>query len=660
MFDDRPGQAYTSCMISRDSILEDMHEAQRSSGRWWISPEALERIGQRHRLSLAAVRGIATYYTMFSLEPRGRHHVRLCVSPVCRMLGSLDLLGILRDELGIGPGETDPRGLFSLETVQCLGRCAGAPAMMVDDRVYGSLDPGSVRSILDMYREGREDDPSGSALPAARRFARHIGPGSDPLQGGTDVHERYGCGDPGEDGGEAQVSGIRPDLPGSIPAPATSPPIAPATATGTEPTPSSGATRPVLRYPRLADPADPGEYVRAGGYRALSLALGTPGDELVGELVRSGLRGRGGAGYPTGAKERSSASGACPEEPECERFVICNADEGEPGTFKDRILMEREPHLVIEGMAISARAIGASRGFLYIRGEYGEAIGTMRRAVAAAGCGGYLGTDILGSGFSFDIAIRRGAGSYLCGEESTLIESLEGKRGQPRIKPPYPAERGYRGMPTLVNNVETLAAVPWIVEHGADAWLARGSSGSPGTKLFCVSGDVARPGYGEWDMGVELGTVIRAAGGVVDASGKPADAPIAVLLGGAAGAFVPGDALSLRLDYDAPKAAGAVLGSGAVIVIGPGRSIPGILLSILEFFEHESCGTCVPCRVGTAGLVEKARRLVAADTDAAGRRAILAGMVDDATRMARTSLCPLGQSPAIPLASALGNLAPLV
>jgi NADH-quinone oxidoreductase subunit F len=606
-------------MDSRDRILGSFHAAQQESGRNWLTPQALREASARYGLSGAAVKGVASYYSMFSLAPRGRHLIRLCVSPVCRMYGSLDLLDVAAQASGAEAGGTDPSGCFSLESVQCLGRCAGAPAMMVDDEVYAALDPEKIRSVLSALRER---DAQGLASARARddaAYAAHIGPGAAPCAGEP-------C------GSEAQAGA------------------------------STAAAEPVrvaLRYPRLAEPADAGAYEGAGGFAGFRKALASPPEALIEEMSRAKLRGRGGAGFPTGIKERAAAGSACSADEGCERFVVCNADEGEPGTFKDRIILERSPQLLIEGMLISAYAVGARRGYIYLRGEYSLAIERVRAAIASAYEAGFLGEALLGSAFSFDLELRLGGGSYLCGEELTLIESLEGKRGYPRIKPPFPAESGLWGKPTLVNNVETLAALPWVIERGADAYLALGTEGSPGTKIFCLSGDLARPGYGEWEMGVTLGELIRAAGGALDAQGRPAERPYALLLGGAAGCFVSGEAIELRMDYDELKAAGASLGSGAVIALGPGRSLLDCLSAIMDFFKHESCGKCVPCRVGTSRLAKAAYALAAEAKAGAGQETIKAGleaMAADAERIAKASLCPLGQSPILPLKSAVRNL----
>lgn len=610
-------------MVRRDELLGSLHEAQARSGRNWLSPGDLREAASRQGLSAASLKGVASYYSMFSLVPRGRHVVRLCASPVCRLSGALDLLDVVSQTTGTSVGGTDPGGEFTLETCQCLGRCAGAPAMMIDDRVYTNLNPARIATIIAAERAG--------TAPGA------TAPGTTASIGPTKSQESATA----EPKKAALTASIRARDLGPV-----------------------AGRRIALRYPAATDPADALEYARAGGWAGLRAALAKAPDEVVEELARAKVRGRGGAGFPTGLKERAAAGSACSEQESCERFVVCNADEGEPGTFKDRIIMERTPQLLIEGMLVSAYAVGARRGFVYIRGEYTEAIASVRAAIASARAAGYLGERILDTEFSFDLEVRLGAGSYLCGEELTLIESLEGKRGYPRIKPPFPAEAGLWGKPTLVNNVETLAALPWVVEHGADAYLALGTASSPGTKLFCISGDVARPGYGEWEMGVSLGELLAAAGGALDADGHPAETPLAVLLGGAAGTFVPGDALHLAMDYDSLKAAGATLGSGAIIVLGPGRSVPETLSAIMDFFKHESCGKCVPCRVGTARLAKAARAFAdAAKTatgtppaETAGLPAMLEAMVTDAEKIAKASLCPLGQSPILPLRSAARNL----
>ncbi len=390
------------------------------------------------------------------------------------------------------------------------------------------------------------------------------------------------------------------------------------------------------------DPEHIADYVRQGGYAGLRRALGVDPEQVIHELTEANLRGRGGAGFPAGVKERFTSEAFCRY---CGlKYIVCNADEGEPGTFKDRIIMEQDPHMMLEGMIIAAYAVGASCGYIYIRGEYHRAIQRVTRALEDAYSAGYLGDDILGSGFALELEIRLGAGSYLCGEELTLLESLEGKQGHPRIKPPFPAEKGLWGAPTLINNVETFAQIPYIAQHGARHYLTLGVEGSPGTKIFTVSGDVARPGYYETELGLSLRRLIDDLAG-----GMRADRQFkAALIGGAAGTFVDASVLDTPLAFDTLKARGAVLGSGAVMVLGADRSLFETTAAILEFFRHESCGKCVPCRVGTTHLVAL---MQAARTNSGARAGLLDRLLEEAEYMAATSLCPLGQSPLIALRS---------
>jgi NADH:ubiquinone oxidoreductase subunit F (NADH-binding) len=408
----------------------------------------------------------------------------------------------------------------------------------------------------------------------------------------------------------------------------------------------------VVRQHRIAlknagqiNPAKIGDYIAADGYKALKQALQMPAEKIVYQLIQSGLRGRGGAGFSTGLKKKFTSEATCILL-ECMRYIVCNADEGEPGTFKDRIIMEEDPHLLIEGMIIAAYAVGAEKGYIYIRGEYHESIDMIRKALEQAKEHGLLGDNILDTGYSLDIEVKLGGGSYLCGEEFTLLESIEGKRGYPRIKPPYPAEKGLFGMPTLINNVETLSHIPAIILNGADWYKSIGTDQSPGTKIFTVSGDVINPGYFEAEMGVTLKELIyNLAGGMQE--GKKFKT---ALLGGAAGTFVPESFLDVKMAFETLQEKDAVLGSGAVIVMAEDKSILKMLHSILRFFEHESCGKCVPCRVGTRQLLILLEKII---TNGQANTSNIDALLEQSELMAKTSLCPLGQSPVLPIKSAV-------
>ncbi len=402
-------------------------------------------------------------------------------------------------------------------------------------------------------------------------------------------------------------------------------------------------TKIALKNAGKINPLSISEYQSAGGFSALKESLKKEPKQIIQTINDSGLRGRGGAGFPTGMKGRFTDEAVCHY---CgPKYIICNADEGEPGTFKDRVIMEQDPHLMIEGMLISAFSIGAQKGYIYIRAEYSESIEKVKKALENCYKEGYLGKKLPGTDFSLDLEIRLGAGSYLCGEELTLLESLEGKRGYPRIKPPFPAQKGLFGCPTLINNVETFAHIPYIIEHGPENYRKFGTEKSPGTKIFTISGDVEKPGYYETEMGVTLRELIEdMAGGIEDGEDFQA-----AVLGGAAGTFVDESVLDTPMGYDTLKEKEAILGSGAIMVLDDSRCLFEMLYDILKFFQHESCGKCVPCRVGTTQLVMMMDQIKSQKNG--NREEMLEKMKNEAEYMAANSLCPLGASPILPLAS---------
>ena len=407
------------------------------------------------------------------------------------------------------------------------------------------------------------------------------------------------------------------------------------------PQPVSGSPR-LLRRVGVIDPSSLDDYRAHDGYKALARAIEIGPEGVVAEITASKLMGRGGAAFPTGRKWAAVASR--PSQP---HYVVCNADESEPGTFKDRVLLEGDPFATVDAMAITAFATGSSQGYLYIRGEYPEAEARISGAIARAREAGLLGADILGSGFAFDIELRRGAGAYICGEETALFESIEGKRGEPRNKPPFPVEVGLFGKPTVVNNVETLANVPLIVLGGGEAFARIGTEGSSGPKLFCLSGHVARPGVYEVEFGATLGDLIELAGGVPDGHSIRT-----ILLGGAAGVFVGPDALGMPLTFEATRAAGATLGSGVIMVFDETVDLVDTLRRIAQFFRDESCGQCVPCRVGTVRQEELLARL-AAGSRVRSRDDELTLLREIGQVMRDASICGLGQTASSAIESAL-------
>ena len=386
----------------------------------------------------------------------------------------------------------------------------------------------------------------------------------------------------------------------------------------------------LLRRTGAPDPADITAYERTGGGQALRRAIELGRDAVIREVAASRLMGRGGAAFPTGRKWEAVAKAAATPH-----YVICNADESEPGTFKDRVLLEEDPFAIIEAMIIAGYAVGAEQGYIYLRGEYPVALDRLTAAIAAARKRGWLGANAAGAGFRFDIEIRRGAGAYICGEETALFNSIEGYRGEPRNKPPFPAEAGLFRKPTLVNNVETLANIPFIITEGGDAFARIGTEQSTGTRLFCLSGAVQRPGVYEVPSGTALGALLDMAGA------PPASDTQAILLGGAAGTFIRGDERDIPLSFEGARAAGATLGSGVVMVFDRQADLRDTLRRIAQFFRDESCGQCVPCRVGTVRQEEALHRLQAKRS---GNHADLALLEEIGLAMKDASICGLGQT----------------
>jgi NADH-quinone oxidoreductase subunit F len=383
-------------------------------------------------------------------------------------------------------------------------------------------------------------------------------------------------------------------------------------------------------------------FRRHGGYESARKALAMTPAEVLAEVRKAGLRGRGGAGFPAGAKW-----GFVRHEEGRPVYLCVNADEGEPGTFKDRWLMTHDPHTLIEGIIIAAFAVGARNAFIYIRGEYEGAARRLENAIADARGAGFLGERVFGRDFRLEVVVHRGAGSYVCGEETALMESLEGRRGEPRLKPPFPASVGLFGDPTVINNVETIANVPRVIAAGGDAFVAAGRPGDGGTRLFGVSGAVRRPGLYE----LPVGTPIREL--VFSVAGGPPEGTVikGVIPGGLSSPILEPEELGLPLECSALAEAGSMLGSGAVIAIGSAVSMLDVLGVMTRFYDHESCGQCTPCRIGTAWMHKIARRLAAGDGEA--------GDLDEIVRAASAikgrTFCPLGDAAALPVLALVGK-----
>ncbi len=399
--------------------------------------------------------------------------------------------------------------------------------------------------------------------------------------------------------------------------------------------------RVVLKNAGVIDPESIDEYIARDGYEALGKALTemTP-EQVIEEVKKSGMQGRGGAFFPTGLKWSFAAA-----EDKPEKYIVCNADEGEPGTFKDRLILEGDPHSIIEAMALAGYAVGASTGYVYIRGEYKMSIDRLNRAISQARENGLLGENLFGTDFSFDLQVREGAGAYICGEETALIESIEGKRGEPRDKPPFPPSEGLWGQPTIVNNVETLANVPQIILQGADWFRSVGTEKSPGTKVFTMVGNINNPGLIEVPMGITLREIIYDIGhGIPKGKGfKLAQ------MGGTTGGILTEEHLDLPMTVETLREIGAGLGSGALLVVDDTQDVVDLVANFVEFFDHESCGKCTMCREGNGRLLELLERI----NDGKGKVEDLDLMQELAETMMKGAFCGLGQAAPIPILGCL-------
>ncbi len=555
----------------------------------WLSEGGLNYVCRRLTVPPAEAWGVATFYHLLATRQQAPLVVHVCDDIACRLAGAESICRELASELG-PPGAATADGRATWKRSPCLGLCERAPAALL-------VRAGAPRQAVAM-----------APLASPARVLRALEEDATLVLPPPAV----------------RLASVRRSVPQAG---------------------SDGLT--LLARVGVVDPTSLAAYRASGGYRALARALELGPEKVVAEKIASRLVGRGGAAFPTGRKWEAVAKATARP-----KYVVCNADESEPGTFKDRVLLEEDPFAIVEAMTIAGFACGAEKGFVYLRGEYPLAEERLARAISRAHRAGLLGENVAGAGFRFDLEIRRGAGAYICGEETALFNSIEGKRGEPRSKPPFPTEAGLFGRPTLVNNVETLANVPNIVLNGAHQFVLTGTRESTGPKLFCISGQVERPGLYEVPFGETLGELIELAGGV--RGGRKLQA---VLLGGAAGTFVGPEAIDMPLTFEGTRAAGASLGSGVVLVYDETADLGDALLRIAEFFRHESCGQCVPCRVGSERQLELLERL--RDGKTLGSRAEeLALFTELAQAMRDASICGLGQTASSAIASALARFAP--
>ncbi|WP_445519953.1 NAD(P)H-dependent oxidoreductase subunit E [Streptomyces sp. NEAU-174] len=612
----------------RDLLLPGLHALNDRVG--WISEGGLDYLCRRLTVPPAEGYGVATFYAMFAVKPRPATVVHVCTDLACAARGSARVCAEL--ERDVGPAGSAGSGAV-WQPSPCLGLCERAPAALAiragETPRTAVVAPATAEAVADAAsapHEAAAEPPAVAAVPQADATPQAVpqadddAAAPDPGPGAVQRSENSASTEPHANPDARPENSARR---------ATSVPQA------------GGDGLVLLRRIGVVDPGSLDDYRAHGGYAALrrAFALGPAG--VIREVTEAGLVGRGGAAFPTGRKWSATA-----QQPDHPHYLVCNADESEPGTFKDRVLMEGDPYALVEAMTVAGYATGAHRGYLYLRGEYPRALRRLRTAIDRARARGFLGKDVMGQGFAFDIEIRRGAGAYICGEETAIFNSIEGRRGEPRSKPPFPVEKGLFGKPTAVNNVETLVNVLPILIEGAQAYARTGTETSTGTKLFCVSGTVARPGVYELPFGATLRELLELAG--------PPETLRAVLLGGAAGGFVRPDELDVPLTFEGTRAAGTTLGSGVVLVLDEGVELPRILLRIAEFFRDESCGQCVPCRVGTVRQEEALHRLKDRTGVAAAGDIALLREVGQAMRDA--SICGLGQTAWNAVESAIDRL----
>ncbi|MCF7837365.1 MAG: NAD(P)H-dependent oxidoreductase subunit E [Candidatus Marinimicrobia bacterium] len=658
----------------------------------YLPEPALRYIVEHSEITAAALVGVATFYAQFRHQPAGRHMVSVCVGTACHVKGAPRILDALRRHLKLAEGtDTDHENRFTLRAVNCLGCCTLAPVVQVDDVIYGYATTDNVGGILEDFLRREGDGGRGAwaeQMPPGRVAGDiRVGMGSCCVASGAATIEaalhqrvaamrapvriqRVSC--LGLSYEEPLIEVALPDQPPTLytkvrvediptilhthfPAPRRRDRLRQAVGRGLEKLYTDAAWTGPRRFaantrdPGIAsyldpqvhiatascgqcNPVDLAAYVSAQGFEGLRRVLqALRPEDVLDQIDASGLRGRGGGGYPTGRKWRAGAGAGAGV-----KYVVCNGDEGDPGAFMDRMLLESYPYRIIEGMLIAGYAVGASQGVLYIRAEYPLAIQRVSAALAACRAAGWLGPDILGRGFAFDLTVMEGAGAFVCGEESALIASIEGRRGMPRMRPPWPAERGLYNRPTLVNNTETFALVPWILRQGPEAFAAIGTARSKGTKVFALAGKVRRGGMIEVPMGMTIRQLIDDIGGGI-AGGR---ALKAVQIGGPSGGCIPARLADTPIDYEALVDVGAMMGSGGLVALDDTDCMVEIARYFLAFTQHESCGKCTFCRIGTKRMLELLERLCHGQ----GKAADLDELEHLAAMVKRGSLCGLGKT----------------
>ena len=669
---------------------------------WNYLPKlALERLSEITEIEPDAITGVSTFYSQFRHNPVGKNIIKTCVGTACHVSGANILDETFRNELDVPPNcNTDPANEFTVEKVACLGCCMLAPVVQIEDVIYGDVEPWKVPDLIRDFRNLKQTNAVGenagnSRVEEATGEVR-ICLCSSCVAGGTDkvyeslrlaIHsqnlpvtiKQVGCTGLSFETPLVEIvvyrdrkyryGKVRPDQAGELlqnhfrtagwlkhaggrlmgwleklfTDEAWLPPTryADDVRHGTEADRSKAQFHLVTEHLGELDPSSFDEYLAHDGFKALQsvLAQNDP-DRVIQEIEKCGLRGRGGAGFSTGLKWKFTRASQADK-----KYVVCNGDEGDPGAFMDRMILESFPYRVIEGMTIAAFAIGADEGIFYIRAEYPLATERIRQAIKVCEDRGYLGNGIQGSQLNLKVRVIEGAGAFVCGEETAMMSAIEGGRGMPRFRPPFPAQSGLWGKPTLINNVETLATIPWVARHGSEAFSTRGTEKSKGTKTFALAGKINRGGLVEVPMGMTIDQIVNDIGG-----GVPGNHQLkAVLMGGPSGGCVPAHLAHTPVDYEALRSVGAIMGSGGMVVLDESDCMVDIARYFMTFTQDESCGKCTHCRVGTKRMKEILDRLC----EGAGRKGDLNTLEALAGITVEGSLCGLGKTAPNPVLSSL-------
>ena len=667
----------------------------------YLPSDALNRVYEKTEINRAHLLSVATFYAQFKMVPYGKHIIKVCIGTACHVKGANLVYEAFKRELQLDEDSiTTPDGKYSIEKIACLGCCALAPVVQIDDKIYSYVQPGKVREVLQQHDEYIKTKPKNDEQHNARgeEYVGEVRLGMEnccQVSGNAEVYkallkaqEELGVAikikpiscvgacnqipmiDVVDKSGKiTRYPNIRPKEVKEILLhhfPAASPLrrlknafLNQVDMFHTDETwdnilwkPEKERTGEINNFLNIQkristegygiiSPLDIDEYRANGGFEALKKALHNGDrDAIIESVLQSGLRGRGGGGFLTGRKWKMVADAVSQE-----KYIICNGDEGDPGAFMDRILLESYPLRVIEGMLIAAYAVGASKGIFYIRAEYPQAVIRVTKALDMCRSQGLLGENILQSGFSFDIEVFKGAGAFVCGEETALIASIEGRRGFPSRRPPYPAERGLFGQPTLINNVETLSQIAYIVNYGAEKYAEVGTENSRGTKVFALAGKVRHGGLIEVPMGTTIRQIVEDIGGGIEGGEKLK----AVQIGGPSGGCIPAELCDAEIDFDALTRLGAIMGSGGMVVLSESDCMVDVARYFLRFTSEESCGKCTFCRVGIRRMLDILDRLCT------GR-----GTMEDIDRLEElahtvrsSALCGLGRTAPNPVLATL-------